>query len=122
MKPVILACEDSPVVQMILKKSLEIAHSNNEVIVVENGQQAKEVIATRNLALFITDILLPDCSGVELVQLCRQKWNTLPIVAMSALFSKETMHDLKVEKVNIVLVKPIKAEVFNKILQHFELT
>lgn len=119
MKPLILACDDSPVIQMVLNKGLSHASADYDVLVTENGEQTKAALDSRTPVLFLTDLELPDCRGLELLKICRERFPQCPLAAMSASIDKDTMKELKAMEIRIILVKPIRADTLEKILDHF---
>jgi DNA-binding response OmpR family regulator len=48
------------------------------------GRQALEMVGERRYDLVITDLILPDISGYDLVRALRQRRDYLPVLAVSA--------------------------------------
>lgn len=80
----ILVAEDEP---MLLKTiELKLKKEGYEVIVTADGRQAAEQIESANPDMVITDIMMPYVSGLELINLLRQKLNRkTPIIILSAM-------------------------------------
>ena len=64
-------------------KGLE--ESGFSVILAENGNKARSLIAQREWDLVLLDIMLPDIDGIELLQYMRYKKINTPILVVSAL-------------------------------------
>lgn len=80
----ILVAEDEP---MLLKTiELKLKKEGYEVIVTSDGRQAAEQIESANPDMVITDIMMPYVSGLELINLIRQKLNRkTPVIILSAM-------------------------------------
>lgn len=80
----ILVAEDEP---MLLKTiELKLKKEGYEVIVTADGRQAAEQIESANPDMVITDIMMPYVSGLELINLLRQKLNRkTPVIILSAM-------------------------------------
>lgn len=80
----ILVAEDEP---MLLKTiELKLKKEGYEVIVTADGRQAAEQIESANPDMVITDIMMPYVSGLELINLIRQKLNRkTPVIMLSAM-------------------------------------
>ncbi len=61
-----------------------------EVIVAENGQAALDVLAKGAVDLVISDIKMPDMSGVEVLRAAKAADASLPAIMMTAFASTET--------------------------------
>jgi DNA-binding NtrC family response regulator len=48
-----------------------------------NGKEALEILETKAFDLIITDVIMPDCDGIELVMTVRRKLPGVKIVVMS---------------------------------------
>lgn len=49
-----------------------------------NGREALVCLETQRVDLMLTDLMMPEISGIELIQTVRQTSSSLPIIAMSA--------------------------------------
>lgn len=80
----ILVAEDEP---MLLKTiELKLKKEGYEVIATSDGRQAAEQIEAANPDMVITDIMMPYVSGLELINLIRQKLDRkTPVIILSAM-------------------------------------
>ena len=79
----LLLVEDNPRISDFMVKGLE--ESGFSVILAENGNKARSLIAQREWDLVLLDIMLPDIDGIELLQYMRYKKINTPILVVSAL-------------------------------------
>ena len=79
------------------------------VTYVPDGRQAKEMIAQmRPPDLIVLDLMLPYCSGAELLQLIRRQptWNGVPVVVLTAVSAEEHIVSLLDAGANDYVTKP----------------
>lgn len=84
----ILIIEDDPSIQMLLKLSLEVEGFRPEVA----GSVAAglEALKGRRTDLILLDLMLPDQSGLELLQTLQQQYPMIPVIVLTA---KNEMND-----------------------------
>ena len=82
-RPVLIA-DDEPVILDLLRDVLEEA--GFAVMTVSNGAAALNLVRRTPVALILTDLMMPNISGLELAQQIRSNPQTaaIPIVLMSA--------------------------------------
>lgn len=80
-RPQVLVVEDEPSIRLLLRATLRA--EGYAVQEAESGREAEAMAQTRPPDLFIVDLGLPDCSGVELIRRLR-RWCDKPIVVLSA--------------------------------------
>jgi two-component system, cell cycle response regulator DivK len=85
----ILIVEDNPISLTLLKQLLK-AHGY-EVLETPEGLQALDLARAEQPDLILMDIRLPDISGFEVTRLLKQdqRTKTIPIIAVTALASRE---------------------------------
>jgi CheY-like chemotaxis protein len=77
----ILLIEDELLLQRLLTRYLE--EMGHAVLVAANGREALRLFKMAPPDLVITDIMLPEMSGIEVILMLRARAPDLPIVAMS---------------------------------------
>jgi two-component system, chemotaxis family, chemotaxis protein CheY len=107
----ILVVDDAPVVRMAIRKVLElVAH---EVIECGNGCDAADLLAGGvDIDLMITDILMPEADGLELLAKFHRERPNVPVVAMSGgglIDSKTCLEMAECLGVAATLRKPFEA-------------
>ena len=77
----ILIIDDEPYILLMLKKMLERA--GYEVDLASNGREGMELFSKASADLVITDIIMPDKEGLELILEMKKRRPGLKIIAMS---------------------------------------
>jgi DNA-binding response OmpR family regulator len=77
----ILAVDDEPLYQHLLKVNLE--KEGYEVITANNGEEALEMVSSRHPDLVIMDIMMPKLDGLTACERIRQ-FSNIPIVILTA--------------------------------------
>ncbi len=77
----ILVVEDDPGLRRVLLSALQ--NAGYDVHAVENGRDALRAVRERAPAVVITDIVMPDSDGLEVIRLLRTNHPRIRIIAMS---------------------------------------
>ena len=77
----ILVVDDEASVRKMLRSMLK--NEADEIIEAENGVIAKEICLESNIDLIVTDIVMPEKHGVDLVMELKKELPDLPIIAIS---------------------------------------
>jgi DNA-binding response OmpR family regulator len=81
MQPLILVVDDEPAIRDMLDQVLSDA--GFAVSTAANGQEASLSIGDRVVDLVLTDILMPQWNGIDLIVELRKRRPGLPVIAMS---------------------------------------
>jgi len=105
-----LLAEDDPVGQRIAIKLLSKA--GIEVDAVSNGQEALDLASSHKYDLLLTDVRMPDISGIELTRKIRQMeqdsgWPRLPIIGLSAHALEEVASECIQAGMDHFMTKPV---------------
>ena len=111
----ILYIEDEKNIRLNIKKTLELFCEN--VFDAENILNAKEILTKQRIDIIISDINLPDMSGIDFVKEIRIKDKTIPIILLSAYTDKEFLLEATKLKLVDYLTKPINFKDLNNALQ-----
>ena len=111
----ILYIEDEKNIRLNIKKTLELFCEN--VLDAENILNAKEILTTSRIDIIISDINLPDMSGIDFVKEIRISDKTIPIILLSAYTDKEFLLEATKLKLVDYLTKPINFKDLNNALQ-----
>jgi len=106
----VLFVEDEPTTRM--SSSLILQDIFKELIIAENGKQAIEQIKKEKFDLIITDIIMPEIDGFEVVKFAKTNApNTITFI-LSSYFDTDTL--LKAIEVDVdgFLVKPFNLDIF----------
>lgn len=100
----ILVIEDEDRVATLIKKGLE--EMGFSVTIAAEGLIGKKLALSELFDLVITDILLPDTSGIEICKYIRQELQDIPIIMLTALGTTDDKVDGFDAGANDYLVKP----------------
>ena len=106
----ILIVDDDVAMRRMLRANLEAA--GHEVIEAANGRKAERELAQRTPDLLITDIIMPDKEGIELITSLR-KARTFKILAISGGSQTMKVDFLEVAKrlgADATMAKPFRRE------------
>ena len=102
----ILVVDDEPGLRRLACQTLERA--GYAALEAEDGLQALRLLEEQagRIALVVSDIRMPNLDGIELEQVCRERWPTLPVVLMSGEVTRDWVVRLVRQGAHQVLRKP----------------
>lgn len=100
----ILIIEDDTRVAELLKRGLD--EEGFETQVAYDGMMGKKLCQSNSYDLIITDIILPEMSGLELCQIIKQSHPSIPIIMLTALGTTDDKVDGFDAGADDYLVKP----------------
>ncbi len=103
----ILVVDDDPAVREYLLRSLREAGFG--VTVAADGAEALRLFSAQPFDLVITDILMPDCDGLEVISHIRLVRPQVPVVAIIGADDELFGQDAAGLGARLVLVKPFTA-------------
>jgi len=80
----VLIAEDDRILAARLSAFFRKHDDQVDVLAVENGRQAIEVLERRPVALLITDIQMPEVDGLELLAYVNEHFPVIPCIVMTA--------------------------------------
>ena len=107
----ILLIEDDQAVRETFE--IILASDGHEVIIAVDGNDGIKQAAAQRFDLVITDIIMPERDGVEVINTLRKEQEDLPVIAVSGGGRSSSMDYLGIAKMlgaAAVLVKPIGAK------------
>ena len=107
MKPRILIVDDEARMQRLFEINLGPKY---EVMTAGDGEQALEVVKSRDVALLITDLKMPGMNGMTLLQEAQRIYPDLPVIIMTAYGTVEGAVQAMKEGAVDYILKPIKME------------
>ncbi len=110
----ILVVEDEEQTRRSLSTVLESA--GYKVFDVKNGKEAKETLhdklsGSENYDLILTDIFMPDMTGLELIDFLKDRKKPLPIVVISGYLDDRLKSQLNGRGCSTFIDKPFEPEV-----------
>ncbi|MCR5654018.1 MAG: response regulator [Lachnospiraceae bacterium] len=103
----ILVIDDEPMNVKMVEKILKDIPSIH-VLKALNKEQAMERLETREVALILLDLKMPDIDGFDLYKLIREKYN-MPVILMTADRSIETVQRIAELGIDDYITKPLNA-------------
>jgi CheY-like chemotaxis protein len=77
----ILVIDDNPEFRDILRSHLEAC--GHCTVLASDGEQGLALLERENVDIVLTDILMPQRDGVEVLRETRRRWPGLPVIAIS---------------------------------------
>jgi len=105
----ILVVDDDESIRCALRMYLE--RDGHHIVEAENGLQGVRVLEEKSIDLVITDILMPEKDGLEMIRILRKEYPHIRIIAISAGGRVGSMDYLMMAKglgANHVLSKPFR--------------
>ncbi len=104
-KPTILIAEDEAKIRKILKINLQNRYN---IILAENGQEAKEYLQHEPVQLILTDLKMPEMSGMELLRYVNEAFPYIPVIIITAFGTVESAVEAMKAGAYDYILKPIK--------------
>jgi DNA-binding response OmpR family regulator len=106
----ILVIEDEWTIRLFIAVNLKLR--GYEVVEAEDGAEALEILQNTDVDLVVTDLLMPNVSGMELIAWLKRERAHLPVVAVSA--AETDLSEIAPVVADAVLKKPFA---INELLQ-----
>ena len=111
-----LIVDDEPDVAEMISETLQEAGVNIELAL--NGADALKILSNKKIDLVITDVVMPDTNGIDLIMNLKNSYADIPIVAFSGGGGIDGRFDyLEIAKLvgaSDILRKPFSAESLRK--------
>jgi len=104
----ILVVDDEREVRAFLQKVL--ADAGYAVLVAEDGNQALKMVRAQRFDLVLTDLVMAEKEGIEIIRSMRQELPDLKIIALSGAFGGGFLKAAKRLGANSTLAKPVAPE------------
>jgi len=102
--------EDDQMMQKMVAYSL--IRMGHEVVTVDNGKEAIEILTNEKFDFIILDLFMPQISGMEVAKFIRHDLDAkTPIIMLSRSGAKDLMKQAKELGVNEYLTKPIEPDI-----------
>lgn len=101
----ILVCEDNSMIIRAIEYKL--MQEGFDVTLAGTGEDAIDILKNNKIDLLITDLILPQLSGMDLIKKIRQELKlSLPIIVLSKIGSEETIMEAFDNGADDYVVKP----------------
>lgn len=115
----VLLADDSLMDRLLYAKILKNFIPEYSIVQASNGKDALDIILSSAPALVISDHLMPEMGGVELVKRIKSSGmpNTPPVIILSADINKSVIEEYSGLGVEYIFQKPVDLSVFKKALE-----
>lgn len=106
----ILLIEDDPAVRDTFK--IILGTGGHEVTMAADGLEGLALLSTLQVDLVLTDIIMPNCDGVEVIRALRKRRDAPPVIAISGGARTSATNYLEVARMlgaQQILSKPVGA-------------
>ncbi len=112
----IMSVEDDPFSWTVLKSMLEATGA--KTLHAGNGREALELLNENpGVNLVLMDLHMPEMDGFEATGLIKEKWKSVPIIALTAYTLKASRERALKSGCDEVLAKPLTKDLLYKILE-----
>ena len=102
----ILVVDDDPMIVHTVKHHL--LREGYQVLAASNGMEALQIVENENIDLLITDIMMPQLSGLNLISFFREFYSIkVPIIILTSLGQNHILYPSLKQGANDFLTKPI---------------
>ena len=111
-KPKIIVVDDELEIGEMLTRFL--TKKNYEVTSFTRAKEALEYLKTNEVNLMLTDLAMPEMSGIELIKATKELKPDLPILVMTGMYGSELMDELVIG--TDYLTKPVQLDSLEKVI------
>lgn len=113
----VLVVDDEPAVRDVLQDL--ITSLGYHATTADGGQSALQLLTKGNIDLVITDLMMPQMNGWQLLKRIKQQTPTLPVIVLTGYISQEGEAMLTSNQTDGYLVKPVDRAKLQKTLDTF---
>jgi len=111
----ILIVDNDEKILSILREYLELCHY--DVDAAATGLEALQRLCTESFSLRVTDIVMPDISGIGLIEITRKEFPNLPIIAMTG-YGKQVRNLTSEQSPDYYLEKPFNLNELSRVIDN----
>ncbi len=106
----LLVVDDHPVNRLLVKRVLQNAWPQAEVLEAVDGQQCLDLLAQGPVDLVLMDMVMPVMDGIETTRLLRQNpaWQHLPVLGLTANVNPADLEAFRAAGLSAVMLKPFE--------------
>jgi CheY-like chemotaxis protein len=113
--PRILVVDDDPDIRGVILEFL--TPDGYEVRLAANGREAFRILGLEDVDLVLTDLVMPDREGIEMIQEIRRRFPAVKTVAMSGAVFGPYLRAAELLGANATLSKPLNSSLLRLTLQ-----
>ena len=104
-KPIILIADDEEAIRKLLSHAFDAA--GFQILTAANGLEALRICKEEKVDVIVTDLVMPQKEGIEMIRILRKDYPALKIVAMSGWFADTGLRAAKILGADAVVAKPL---------------
>ncbi len=113
-KPTILIVDDEEKTRKVLSIGL---NDKYKILLAKNGNDAVKLLNNNNIHLLLTDLKMPDMSGIDLLKYVQKNHKNIPVVIITAFGSVENaVEAMKMGALDYML-KPVKIDELESLIE-----
>ena len=113
--PRILIIDDDPDIRGVIREFLE--PEGYDLRLAANGREAFSILGLEKVDLVLSDLVMPDREGIEMIQEIRRRFPTVKTVAMSGAVFGPYLRAAELLGANATLSKPLNSSLLRLTLQ-----
>lgn len=113
--PCILVVDDDPDIRGVIREFL--TPDGYDVRLAANGREAFGILGFEDVDLVLTDLVMPDREGIEMIQEIRRRFPAVKTVAMSGAVFGPYLRAAELLGANATLSKPLNSSLLRLTLQ-----
>jgi CheY-like chemotaxis protein len=102
-----LIVDDDPLVLGSLRQGIEKHFSTTRVLTAANGREGLDLLETNQVRLVITDLIMPEMDGFELITRIMDRYPEIPVIAVTGKAVAESQRITLKKGTLVVLFKPL---------------
>jgi Response regulator containing CheY-like receiver, AAA-type ATPase, and DNA-binding domains len=110
-RPLALIVEDDPAIRKLVERLLMRNGIDTEVAT--DGRMAIQKIEAGSYSVVLLDLMLPEATGFEVIDFIKKSKRQLPVAVVSAV-SQQSLTQLDLDVVKLVISKPFDVDEFTK--------
>jgi len=104
---ILIADDEERALDLMEKALLPLGHPVDRA---QNGREAMELLSQNDYDILVTDLVMPQRTGLDLVQTLRMRRIMIPIIVLSAFVTPDVRRELEFYERVEILSKPVKPE------------
>lgn len=113
----ILLIDDDPGFLASIADTIELTNRNFTVLRAGNGLEGLEILKAHQVHIIVTDLLMPEMDGMELLETLHREPFTTPVIVVTAIASDSTRRKLRRFKPLAIIEKPVDLDRFMELIQ-----
>ncbi|MEN8152905.1 MAG: response regulator [Acidobacteriota bacterium] len=101
----ILVLDDDPVILEIIKSELDQKKYN--IFLASNGVEGLELLNTKKIDILITDLLMPEFDGIQLISYMKENQINIPVLVITSVEDTDIIDQVMNLGIKNILKKPI---------------